>query len=1117
MKKFFCGLLSLAILTGLLAPCCVDAAIPETVVVDPLNYDLSKTTWYSDAALETPVTVDLTKGKSDWTIPDGVCKFTQERYKNGTVSDHGVLSIRNVYASSPILQTDVPEVKADGWYDISYFIGGSEGFSWHSSAEFYLTKKNDAEYKKTVSQYIPGALSGSAATRVSQVGNKDGVWKITGDKVYIEAGSDYVMNIKLGKGYSLAANQYRLLISEITLSPTVAATVSTSKETVLEYEDYAGYNSEERTNASGGKLIREKTAVQMNASTPYVIEMPINITKAGSYNWKAVMSTKANNTYVSKMTVAVDGNTLADNTSAGTDSEIETWTAEVTFDIDIYGGTTELSVGEHIITTTIENRASNSNAAIIGFAADYFSLEPVDKDIDISKPVDISGETTIEAENYASLVTYFNDNWGSSAAHESASGGRLLCVNGGVVPSPDTTAKYEIPINVTKAGYYDTEFWVSSMGQFYAHSLLNFILDGENIGDANGTNGASAKYSYSGKSVYAFKGSTVYLEEGEHKIGFVAEKCTNSGTITFNADCIKLIPTESVAIGDEKVTFDFADYNNTAVSSLDSDKILYSNWYFANADTYKINIPISTQEGYYDFETVLTMNGVYISPINIKVDGDVIITNMDDGTFVKSINTTFHLAKYNKTVKLESGNHLITLTVNVAQTNTASGSASSFPLELMKYGADYISVKKSDKDIFEQTENGVYMNKNFDALTSGNVFAALYKNNNLVDIQKKVIENANTAEFNFENVSQNDYDGAKIFAWNAEYAPVAEPTNHEFMPINENPFENDNEINVVYLGDSLYEASGIASDKNFISLTGEWFKEKFGNDETTVNYYNKGYGSTTSGYSVVRLARDVAAYDADVVFVALTINDGNSDTRRNFETIIKTLQSLEKSPYIIFTVFPNSGKQVNATFGKEIARTYGIPVIDGTAAFDNAIEDGYTMSSLYMDGVHPNAVGHGYIADYIISLLETNRYWSKGINPGKQLVENSKTLDIDSMDYFLSSSDKVEKSSGWTVDDGYVTSTAAGDVLTFKFNGSLLGFEYGQMATSGDIEIWVDGVKVKTCSTTYAGISNYFFVCTDKSVYLDLEKCEHTVELKTAANSSGVNNRIYGIFTGDYK
>lgn len=221
---------------------------------------------------------------------------------------------------------------------------------------------------------------------------------------------------------------------------------------------------------------------------------------------------------------------------------------------------------------------------------------------------------------------------------------------------------------------------------------------------------------------------------------------------------------------------------------------------------------------------------------------------------------------------------------------------------------------------------------------------------------------------------------------------------------------------------------------------------------------------------------------------------------------------------IIFTVFPNREWCVNATFGKEVAAKYNIPVIDGTPAFKKAVDDGNTISALFPDGTHPNVTGHDYMSEYIISLLETNKYWSKGISPQSNLIPESKAIDVSSVNYFSSTDPTVTKSSGWTAASNCVDATKSGETLTFSFSGNFLGFEYGQKNTAGNIEIWVDGELKKTC-TCYWSDSSYGKVCKAGSVYLDLADGNHTVELKTvtpAKNPERVNTRIYGIFTGSW-
>ncbi len=403
--------------------------------------------------------------------------------------------------------------------------------------------------------------------------------------------------------------------------------------------------------------------------------------------------------------------------------------------------------------------------------------------------------------------------------------------------------------------------------------------------------------------------------------------------------------------------------------------------------------------------------------------------------------------------------------------------------------------------------------------------AAYDSNNQLVSVKPTVIayqDGDNTVSGNvpFADAAVT----LKLFLWDSEtFAPMIKEKTIEMKAVVSDPFAGDDTINVVYLGDSLYAGAGSSNtNERWVNQVGAWYEETYAKDGVTVNNFYKGAGGTTTEYSVARLYRDVIANDPDVVYISHTCNDGNRDTRRNMEIMVRTLMELENPPYIIFTRSTNRGLSESNGYGNQVAEHYGLPLIDDREAYVRALaENGNAMADYFIaDGVHPNDLGYDVITGEIIARMETGRYWYRPTEPSAKLLENSG--NITSMTSF-SSQDARVTASGFTAvsaSKAGMKSTAVGDTLSFSFTGNVLAFEYGLNEAASKIEIWVDNELKMTCDPYYNGQTGNMLVGKEGSLLLDLENGTHNVVMKTVtgqAASATPQTVVYDIFTGTWE
>lgn len=504
-----------------------------------------------------------------------------------------------------------------------------------------------------------------------------------------------------------------------------------------------------------------------------------------------------------------------------------------------------------------------------------------------------------------------------------------------------------------------------------------------------------------------------------------------------------------------------------------------------------------------DPENVTIADIGFVDQINIASDGSYKFSTGYEGD-VSDYKLCMYLAGENITKTLESAvttDKMITTTVDVA------------------YGRLYadISVEFKNELLADQTYTiiAIYYDENGKMLSATATNTASISTESINQVIK-----TNTAYI-------EDAHKLKVVVWDSieTFIPLADSKESHISDIDVN---GDGEINAVFIGDSIYEGAGATETaKNWVSQVGEWLNTTFENEDTTVNYYNKGVSGTSTHYSLMRFERDVLSYEPDIVFIGSSTNDGAGDTRREIESMVRTLLNQDNPPYIIITHLARYDKiQYYATFGERgraVAEHYGIPFYDATNDMKAEISSvGATTDEYYSDNVHPSDKGYKVIADNIIKGLSNRKLVKKAETPNARLVENSVILN--SAESFSSQSDRITAKGIWktgsTSKGEYVQATAVGDTLEFTFTGNAIGFEYAMHKNSGKVEIYVDGELVQTCNPRYNDkITSYQMVCRDDSVYLDIgEDKEHTVVLKAVESEGDVAAedylvRIHRIFT----
>ncbi len=235
------------------------------------------------------------------------------------------------------------------------------------------------------------------------------------------------------------------------------------------------------------------------------------------------------------------------------------------------------------------------------------------------------------------------------------------------------------------------------------------------------------------------------------------------------------------------------------------------------------------------------------------------------------------------------------------------------------------------------------------------------------------------------------------------------------------------EVTIAYLGGSITEGISAGADLCYAKLSYEHFAEKFGTGDN-VKYVNAGISGTPSKLGILRLQRDVLAYDPDIVFIEFAVNDGGDAEFQNaYESIVKTLIQKGIAPVLLFSVTEDDHSAQD--YMKQIGEAYRLPMISYCDALRFMFENGrMTWKDFSNDQSHPNTEGHALVARMI------DHYWDTvmDIEPegdvimpfedvfhpreiGADMLENDRLTPIETGSWTIGS-DTAHFTNGWTHD-----------------------------------------------------------------------------------------------------
>lgn len=179
-------------------------------------------------------------------------------------------------------------------------------------------------------------------------------------------------------------------------------------------------------------------------------------------------------------------------------------------------------------------------------------------------------------------------------------------------------------------------------------------------------------------------------------------------------------------------------------------------------------------------------------------------------------------------------------------------------------------------------------------------------------------------------------------------------------------------ITVGFLGGSITQDSAATRHENcYAYRTYVWWKEHF--PKSDITYINVGIGATTSQFGVARVEEDLLSKNPDVVFCEFSVNDENNDKfKESFEGLVRRILAWETEPalFVFNNVCYDTGDNAQEVHN-EIAVAYELPVVSiKDSIYEEILLGNLQAPDITPDNLHPNDLGHEYVAGVITNLLD---------------------------------------------------------------------------------------------------------------------------------------------------
>jgi len=274
---------------------------------------------------------------------------------------------------------------------------------------------------------------------------------------------------------------------------------------------------------------------------------------------------------------------------------------------------------------------------------------------------------------------------------------------------------------------------------------------------------------------------------------------------------------------------------------------------------------------------------------------------------------------------------------------------------------------------------------------------------------------------------------------------------------------NGEDIKVGVIGGSITQGFfATTEDKRWSNLMADWWEEKF--PDSNVELINAGWGGTGSDIGTHRVYDDLLVEHPDFIVVEFAVNDVEGDlAKKMMEGLIQQSLLAENTPGImILTLKQDNGTTAQASH-KEVAEYYKVPMVSFADLIDaHVVADNINLSSIFVDGLHPNDVGMAYMANFIkigldsiyATLPDAEKLPEIKLELPTPLVTNI----FSSTFQFFPKNIVPLHNQGWTKTETGWYAESVESQIDFKLMGNAVSviFTQNNKSNRGKAEVWVD-------------------------------------------------------------
>ncbi|MEI7634404.1 MAG: SGNH/GDSL hydrolase family protein [bacterium] len=273
------------------------------------------------------------------------------------------------------------------------------------------------------------------------------------------------------------------------------------------------------------------------------------------------------------------------------------------------------------------------------------------------------------------------------------------------------------------------------------------------------------------------------------------------------------------------------------------------------------------------------------------------------------------------------------------------------------------------------------------------------------------------------------------------------------------------------VGGSITEG-GVASsvDKRWANRVAAWWTATFPKSKLT--FVNAGLGATGSNIGAHRVQRDLLCHKPDFVVIEFAVNDNcTSGAMETMEGLVRQILALPNQPAALMLCTMHQDGMNTQPFHDLIGRYYGLPIISYRDALWPEIQAGrIKWSDIAGDHVHPNDLGHQYLAEFVTGYLKqtlAHLFEAKNL-PAIKPLPKPLISDIYARTAWWDGANlKPARNQGWQVSDPTPPPKTFGKCWVADKPGSTMELEvegaaltmlyYSEKADLGMAEVRVDG------------------------------------------------------------